>query len=113
MAVKIPPYLVGSVAVAIRRTRDSLLIRYSIKSAMVTIFNPCFLAKTCRSGIRAMVPSSFMISQITPASIDGDRKCGLKTGGVFRDHHRDAKFIDPLFGQGKADQAPSIFCHKI
>ena len=34
---------------------------------MVTIFRLCFFAKTSRSGMRAMVPSSFMTSQMTPA----------------------------------------------
>ena len=34
---------------------------------MVPIFRPCNWANPMRSGRRAMVPSSFMISQITPA----------------------------------------------
>ena len=33
----------------------------------MTIFSPCTAQKRSRSGTRAMVPSSFMISQITPA----------------------------------------------
>ena len=35
--------------------------------AMVAIFTSCFWEKSSRSGILAMVPSSFIISQITPA----------------------------------------------
>jgi hypothetical protein len=48
-------------------TSDSLRLRCSIRSAMVPIFRPCSAANSCRSGRRAMVPSSFMISQITAA----------------------------------------------
>ena len=33
---------------------------------MVPIFSPCRWAKATRSGSRLIVPSSFMISQITP-----------------------------------------------
>ncbi len=33
------------------------------------IFSPCRAQYFCRSGTRAIVPSSFMISQITPAGI--------------------------------------------
>ena len=48
-------------------TKDSVRLRYSIKSAMVPIFKPCSAANVIKSGRRAMVPSSFMISQITAA----------------------------------------------
>ena len=34
---------------------------------MVIISSPCFFANFVSSGTRAIVPSSFMISQITPA----------------------------------------------
>ncbi len=34
---------------------------------MVIISRPCFLANLVSSGTRAIVPSSFMISQMTPA----------------------------------------------
>ena len=44
-------------------------LRYSIKSAIVPIFSPCCSANCSSSGIRAIVPSSFKISQITPAPI--------------------------------------------
>ena len=36
----------------------------------MTIFNLCCLANFVNSGTRAIVPSSFMISQITPAGIE-------------------------------------------
>jgi hypothetical protein len=36
---------------------------------MVPIFRPCSWAKATRSGSRAIDPSSFMISQITPAGL--------------------------------------------
>ncbi len=48
---------------------DSLWLRWWIKSAMVPIFRPCSRAKRSRSGSRAIVPSSFMISQITAAGV--------------------------------------------
>jgi len=69
MNLKSPPKAVGSVAVAARRTKDSVFIRKLMRSAIVTIFSPCSFAKISRSGIRAMVPSSFMISQITPLGL--------------------------------------------
>ncbi|MNT11128.1 hypothetical protein D3C72_1459930 [compost metagenome] len=37
-----------------------------MRSAMVPILIPCSAAKASSSGRRDMVPSSFMISQITP-----------------------------------------------
>ena len=43
--------------------------RYSIRSATVTIFRPCRSQNASRSGTRAIVPSSFMISQTTPAGL--------------------------------------------
>ena len=51
---------------AARRTNISSSIRSSTRSAIVTILRPRSFAKISRSGILAMVPSSFMISQITP-----------------------------------------------
>ena len=41
---------------------------YWIKSEMVPIFISYFFANSKRSSLLAMVPSSFIISQITPAS---------------------------------------------
>src|SRR3990167_5102133 len=61
------PNSVGSLALATRRTSDSVRIRCLIRSAMVIISRPCYRANFVSSGTRAMVPSSFMISQMTPA----------------------------------------------
>ena len=44
-------------------------LRYSIKSVMVPILRLWVWAKAINSGMRAMVPSSLMISQITAAGI--------------------------------------------
>ena len=44
-------------------------MRYSISALIVTIFNPCALANLANSGTRDMVPSSFIISQITAAGL--------------------------------------------
>ena len=57
----------GTAASAPRTTWLSVRRRYLIRSATVRIRSWCCFAKACRSGMRAMVPSSFMISQITPA----------------------------------------------
>ena len=61
------PYSVLSTRWPTRSMSVSLRLRYSIRSAMVPIFSPCCWANTSRSGSRAIVPSSFMISQITEA----------------------------------------------
>ena len=50
-------------------SRDSLRLRYSMRSAIVPILMPCSAQNSCRSGSRAMVPSSFMISQITAEGV--------------------------------------------
>ena len=42
-------------------------MRYWIRSAIVIISSPCLRANFASSGTRAIVPSSFMISQMTPA----------------------------------------------
>src|SRR6478736_2359716 len=57
-----------------RSTSFSRVRRYSMRSAMVQSLRRCFLANFCNAGNRAIVPSSFMISQITaiaraPASV--------------------------------------------
>src|SRR5580704_16522387 len=43
-------------------------------SATLRIRRPCLRAKTSRSGMRAMVPSSFMISQMTPEGVRPARR---------------------------------------
>src|ERR671937_806024 len=67
-AVK-PPSAVGSCTVVMRSTSRSWPRRYSIRSATVTSFSPCRSQYGIRSGTRAIVPSSFMISHTTPAGI--------------------------------------------
>ena len=42
-------------------------MRYLMRSAMVIISSPCRFANFVSSGTRAIEPSSFMISQMTPA----------------------------------------------
>src|SRR5579883_1239791 len=61
------PCAVGRRVSAMRRTNVSLARRYSIRLWTVIIFSPCLAQNSTRSGTRAMVPSSFMTSQITPA----------------------------------------------
>ena len=61
------PKAVLSVRLPIFSISDSLRLRCSIRAAIVPILSLCSAAKSSRSGRRAMVPSSFMISQITAA----------------------------------------------
>ena len=63
------PYSVGSRTAPTRSTSFSVRRRYSIRSATVIIFRPCRSQYGTRSGTRAIVPSSFMISQTTPAGV--------------------------------------------
>src|SRR5579862_355584 len=49
--------------------RRSFTLRWRITSAIVPILRPCALAKASSSGMRAMEPSGFMISQITAAGV--------------------------------------------
>ena len=60
------PYSVGRRTAAPRSTSFSWRRRYSTRSATVIIFSPCRSQYGTRSGTRAIVPSSFMISQTTP-----------------------------------------------
>ncbi len=59
--------MVGIIVSADRRTKDSVRIRYSIKSAIVQMPMPCFSLNFSREGILAMVPSSSITSHMTPA----------------------------------------------
>ena len=54
-------------ASAILRTRRSFRIRYWIRSRIVTIRIPCSRQNSWSCGTRAIVPSSFITSQMTPA----------------------------------------------
>jgi len=57
----------GKISCLARRGPSSVSIRYRISSATVSIFMWCSRQNLIKSGTRAIVPSSFMISQITPA----------------------------------------------
>ena len=74
MALNSPAIEVGTTVSAALLTNDSVRIRYSMRSAMVHIFISCFLLKFSKAGILAMVPSSSMISQITPAGFKPARR---------------------------------------
>ena len=50
---------------------------------MVPIFSPCFWAKATRSGSRAMLPSSRMISQMTPAGFSPARRAMSTAASVW------------------------------
>ena len=50
---------------------------------MVAILSPWRSAKAMRSGSRAMVPSSFMISQITPAGLSPARRARSTAASVW------------------------------
>ena len=65
--VNSPPTLVGIIVWAAFLTKLSVLSLYFTSAATVQIPIPCFFANFSREGILAMVPSSSMISQITPA----------------------------------------------
>ena len=58
----------------------------SMRSSIVRMRRPCLAAKTWRSGIRAMVPSSFMISQMTPAGVRSAGGRGHQSLGLPRAH---------------------------
>ncbi len=62
------PNSVGSFSAISRVTSFSRRRRYSIRSAIVHIFSACLSQNPRRSGSRAMLPSSFRISQITATS---------------------------------------------
>src|SRR3990170_5965784 len=57
-----------------RLTSRSRCMRYSTRSRMEAIRRPCSSANLRRSGMRAIEPSSFMISQMTPAGMQPARR---------------------------------------
>jgi hypothetical protein len=62
-----------------------------MRSEIVPIFSPCFCAKATRSGSRAIVPSSFMISQITPDGVEAGEPGHVHRGlGMARAHQHAA-----------------------
>ena len=66
-----------------RSTSDSLRLRCSIRAAMVPILRPCSARNRCRSGRRAIVPSSFMISQITAAGVQAGQAARSQPASVW------------------------------
>ena len=66
-----------------RSTSFSVRRRYSIRSATVTSLIPCRSQYGIRSGIRAIVPSSFMISQTTPAGFSPARRARSTAASVW------------------------------
>ena len=67
---------------AARRRGFSQMCRCSTIWATVTIFSPWRVARCSRSGTRAMVPSSFIISQITPAGPSPARRARSTAASV-------------------------------
>ena len=65
-----------------RWTSDSLRLRYSIRSAMVPILSLCSAANWRRSGRRAIVPSSRMISHSTAAGVSPARRARSQHASV-------------------------------
>ena len=63
------PKSVGIFTFALNSISGSNFLRYSIKSSIVIIFNLCFSLNFCKSCPFAIVPSSFIISQMTPAGL--------------------------------------------
>src|SRR3954468_18083147 len=76
------PYSVGSAVSTTRSTSLSWRRRYAIRSATVIILRSCLRQYSSRSGTRAIVPSSFMISQITPAGLSPARRARSTAASV-------------------------------
>src|SRR5512132_2302196 len=66
-----------------RSTIRSQRNRKAIRSAMVAIFSPWNWAKRIRSGVRAIVPSSFMTSQMTPDGVRPARRAMSTPASVW------------------------------
>ena len=77
------PYSVGSRTCAVRSTSFSVRRRYSTRSATVIIFSPWRSQYGIRSLTRAIVPSSFMTSQTTPAGVRPARRARSTAASVW------------------------------
>src|ERR1035441_659415 len=76
----------NSVAIApsaTRRMNFSCFIRWRIRSATESIFRLWSLQNSTSCGTRAIVPSSFMISQITPAGLRPARRARSTLASVW------------------------------
>src|ERR1035437_7476879 len=72
--VRNSPKSVGMAPSATRRMNFSCFIRWRIRSATESIFRLWSFENSTSCGTRAMVPSWFMISQITPAGVSPARR---------------------------------------
>lgn len=70
---------------------------------MVMIFNLCFFANSKRSGVRAMVPSSLMISQMTPAGSRPARRARSTAASVW-----PARFRTPISRARRGKMWPGV-----
>src|SRR5688572_1367150 len=76
------PHAVSRSRSSERVTSDSLRLRYSIRSAMVPILSLCSAANCSKSGRRAIVPSSRMISHSTAAGVRPARRARSQQASV-------------------------------
>ena len=87
---------------------------------MVRMLRPCFRANISRSGMRAIVPSSFMISQMTPAGVSPARRArstdplGLprshEDASVARAEREDVARRDQILGRVVGIAARRVVC---
>src|SRR5437867_3129373 len=84
MHLNSPPARVGIIATAARRTSFSFRSRYWIRSAMLTIWTRCRRENSIRSGMRAIVPWSFMV-----------------------------QLVELMLGHREADQAAPVLGHEV
>src|SRR6266851_3304907 len=108
-----------------------------MRSATVSIFKWCSLQNSMSWGTRAMVPSSFMISQMTPAGLNPAMRArsteasvwpartrtppvrarsaesGAVDGSVDRRHEREVKLVAALLGERQADQPTAVLGHEV
>src|SRR5207249_1727398 len=79
-----------------------------MRSATVSILRLCSLQNSMSCGTRDMVPSSFMISQMTPAGLSPAMR-----GSVDGRHEREMELVAALFGERHANQAAAVLSHEV
>src|SRR5712675_2241577 len=79
-----------------------------MSSATVSIFRLCSRQNSIRSGTRAMLPSSFMISQMIPAGTIPANRARSTEASVC-----PARTRTPPFRHGQADQSAPIPGHEV
>ena len=77
------PYAVGSFTQSSSSTSFSFLRRYSMSEAMEQSLRPNFSLNAARSSRRAIVPSSFVISQMTAAGLSPARRARSTDASVW------------------------------